>query len=104
MATSDWRVAISAGYFHSGHYGLDLLKPQTRRCLVGPANEISLMKGFPFGSFPEGNQCIQKVKRCGLRNVQALCVKTGCVIIKQPQPEKSGIALHRPRNGRLGVL
>ena len=64
MATSDWRVAISAGYFHSGHYGLDLLKPQTRRCLVGPANEISLMKGFPFGSFPEGNQCIQKVKRC----------------------------------------
>ena len=26
--------------------------------------EICLVKVFPLGSFPAGNQCIQRVKRC----------------------------------------
>ena len=53
--------------------------------------EICLVKVFPLGSFPAGNQCIQRVKRCGLLNVLSLCVKTGCVIVNNPSLK--GVAL-----------
>ena len=39
------------------------------------------------------------VKRCGLRNVQSLASKRVVLCCNQPQPERSVIALRRPRTG-----
>ena len=51
-----------------------------------------------------GNQFIQVVKRYGSRMYSLFCVKTGCVIGNQPQPDGSGIASTRPRLGDCEFL